>query len=192
MPRVKISAAQAPQTREEAIALLERFAVGSARLDALKAHQDEELARIRAACDQASDPLRAELAEIAAQLKAWFTVNRTALTAGRRKSIFLGGCEIGERLGTPALRLPQGTNEQDAIALLEQLEGGAELVRIVKALDRAAIIQLLRSNPQDGLAQQLQAARFAISQSRRFFVDAMPPRDAPPIMAENPDEGDKA
>jgi phage host-nuclease inhibitor protein Gam len=180
MARYKTKAASAPQTLADAIAQLERFAVITAQLQGLRAHQDEAIAQIRAACDQSCTPMELQLKSIAAELKIWWAVAKDQVTKGQRKSAYLGGCEIGERLGTPSLKLLKHLTEQDVIDIIEQLhtpEHG-DLIRTIKTMDKQALIALLRfaPDPNEPLVEALIDAGATITQINRFFVDVIPPK----------------
>ena len=62
------------------------------------------IAAIMAARDGFVAPLDQRAKDIFKQLRAWWGVAAPALTEGKRKSVIIAGCKIGERTSTPALK----------------------------------------------------------------------------------------
>lgn len=164
MTRLRSAAQRAPQTLEQATELAKRYAVASATIDLIEADRAERLALANAAADEALVPLIAELKDIAKQLKPWWEGNVDDLTAGKRKSIELGGCLLGYRLTPPKVCFDAGTDEVAIAALLEADLGA--LVRRKPSLDKPAILRLL-----DEGSEVLTSLGFEARQKEEFFVD---------------------
>ena len=178
--RRKSPAQPAPQTLEQAIALLGRFAGLSHQLAGLEADRAGAKARIDEETDQAVTPIALELDQIHRQLKPWWAVAGAELTAARRKSIELGGCLIGERTGNPRLLYPKP--ETNAVQLLAE-RAFDRLLRIKRNLDKPAILKLLgvADDAPAGEkldAQELRDLGFRANQPEEFFVEALPQGEA--------------
>lgn len=166
MSRVKAPAQRAPQSKEAAIALLERFAEASAEIDAVNARANAEIAKAKAEADLAVAPLGAELKEIAKQLKPWWAASIDALTAGKRKSIELGGCTIGYRMTPPKVVFAHGKDDAAVEAALGSVLA-AEIVRTKHTLDKPAVLRLLEGEQAAALAE----LGFSAEQREEFFID---------------------
>lgn len=179
MTRIKSAAQRAPQTTEQAVDLLDRYAGICAKVESIEADRAAELAVINSAADVLLVPLVAELKDIAAQLKPWWAANIELLTQGKRKSIELGGCHLGYRMTPPKVTFEHGKDEEAAKAL--QANGfGERLVRTTIAPDKPAILKLLETTPPaedpTGLQVDIDALKelgFAVKQTEQFFVDAL-------------------
>lgn len=179
MARVRSAAQRAPQTVEQATALLARFADASAQIDALEAQRAASLAQINGAADACIVPLAAELKDIAKQLKPWWAASIEELTAGRRKSIELGGCTIGYRISPPKVVHEHGKDGDAALKLLgtDYAERG---VRISYALDKPGILKVLDEQAAlegDAVPEMsLASLGFASKQAEEFFIDVIAPQ----------------
>lgn len=193
MTRLRSPAQRAPQTKAQALALLERFAARSAEIASIEADRQALLAAANAAADALLVPLAAELKDILKQLKPWWAASFDELTGGKRKSIELAGCVIGYRINPPKVSFVGGDEDAAVAALL-----GAELealVRTKQSPDKPAILKLLDARRQALLIEaatadisdigidagkavegaQLEELGFAIDQKEVFFVDAIAP-----------------
>lgn len=173
MTRRKSVAQPAPQTIEQAIDLLTRYSTIAAGLAQVEVDRGEAKAKIDAAADKLVVPMELELGEIVKQLKPWWAVASEELTNGKRKSIELAGCLIGERTSTPRLmfvgKALGKANTDQAIAEVEA-HGFEWLLRIKKELDKPAILKALIDD------QAVKDMGFSSRQREEFFVDAIPPR----------------
>ncbi|AJP72939.1 host-nuclease inhibitor Gam family protein [Sphingomonas hengshuiensis] len=131
-------ALQAPTSIEEAAALLERYAVLAGAMTTIAERRTKILARANAAADGAATPLIDEMAAIAALIEPWWKANAAALTEGKRKSIELGGCMIGSKLGASSLISAKASFDQQAEAM-RKLEWGKPYVRVTVSIDKAAV-----------------------------------------------------
>lgn len=169
--RRKATAQQAPQTLEQAIALI--------------GHYRDLVDKV-----EAQDKFR--------QLRAWWAVAAPELTGGKRKSVQLAGMLIGERTTPPALKLTKGTKPQEIVdALIDQFHD--EYVIISTKLDKAAIIKLLRlqldeaaTDPEtlellshrEILTEEL---KLSVSQKEEFFIDRPGKPAGPEVVPDEPE-----
>ena len=197
--RRKADKLPAAKTTEEAIALLARFAEVDGEIERENALTELTIANLRAARDTLQAPLKAELKALFNQLKPWWAVAHEQLTEGKRKSVELGGCQIGHRTSTPALKL-EGLTEAEAIEHLEALGFEAWAIRTKKELDKPALIAALRklgATGEDGElnadgvdAQVLDGLGLKVSQKEEFFIARIPPVEpAVEQVAANDDGG---
>jgi len=186
MARLKSAAQRAPQTKEQAIAVLEGYARDSAQIALIEAARADAIAQIDAKADAELVPLVASLKDAAKQLKPWWEANYEELTGGKRKSLDLGGCTIGYRLPPESVKFANG-KDADAVVALKAHGFGERLVRVTYAPDKPGILKLLKSTPEpasEGLAPDAEAVTiltdittlkdlgFSITQNEQFFVDA--------------------
>ena len=101
----------APQTIEEAIALLARYSGILTETERLRADADVAIATIEAARDAAIAPMEEEAKSLFLQLRAWWGVAGDTLTEGKRKSYELAGCILGVRTTPPGLKMPGKVEE---------------------------------------------------------------------------------
>lgn len=195
--RMKTPAAPAITSLAELTARVGRFAILSAEIERLEAEAKEAIAAIKASLAERQLPLATEMKSILAAAKPWWAANSDQLTEGKRKSVELAGCLIGERLSKPALAFPKP--EEHAINLIEG-QAWPALLRVEKELDKPAIMKALAFVPPssaseaeiDGivdamdLRDTLQRFGFSISQREEFFI-ARASEDAPSSV-EVPDE----
>lgn len=196
--RRKADKLPAAQSTEEAIALLARFAEVDALMAADNVAAEEAIAAIRAVRDAHQEPLKAELKALFNQLKPWWAVAGEQLTEGKRKSVELGGCQIGHRTSTPALKL-EGLTEAEAVEHLEALGFEAWAIRTKKELDKPALIAALRklgaTGPDgelsaDGVdAHVLDGLGLKVSQKEEFFIARIPPVEPPVETVAANDDG---
>jgi phage host-nuclease inhibitor protein Gam len=199
--RRKADKLPAAQSTEEAIALLARFAEVDAILERSKNSLEEQIAALRAQRDRFDEAYKAQLKAIFNQLKPWWAVAHQELTEGKRKSVELGGCLIGHRTSTPALKL-EGITEAEAIEDLELLGFEPWAIRTKKELDKPALIAALRKlaagkepeemNGDERDAYVLDGLGLKVSQKEEFFIARIPPVEpAVEAVAANDDGGMK-
>lgn len=177
-PRRKAIRQEAPQTIEEATALLGRYAGFLTEAEQLRADADAAIARIEAARDAALAPVEEEAKGLFLQLRAWWGVAGGTLTEGKRKSVELAGCLLGERTTPPSLKMP-GAGDAAATVLLNA--GWAELCRHKVTVDKPAVLKMLG---HDAAGPQLAALGFSSVQKEEFFVDRAGTK--PPAVEEVP------
>lgn len=170
--RMKAAAVAVPQTMEAAIDRLARFARLEGEMELVSLAAADAKARIDAARDIAAAPIVAEMKLIMAELKPFWEARRQEITGGKRKSVVLGGCEIGTRLGNPSLAYPKDQEEE----LLEELGylGFRWAIREKPEFDKPAIIKALNPDPNIDFeiadAAALTGLGFAVRQTETFFI----------------------
>lgn len=87
---------QAPQTLPEALLLIEEYADILTGIEELDADAVASIAAIKAERDKMTAPLEQRLKDIFLRLRAWWAVAAPDLTDGKRKSVDLAGCQLGE------------------------------------------------------------------------------------------------
>lgn len=166
MSRLKSAAQRAPQTLEAATELLARFAAVDAQIAATNAQRDQSIAQVNAAADSCLVPLAAERDDLFKQLKAFWAARADELTDGRRRSVELGGCDIGTRLTTPKVVFAFG-KDADGVAALEGTDYAAQLLRVGKTtLDKPAILKALDGDDAEALCE----LGFSAEQKDEFFI----------------------
>ena len=126
---------------KQATLLLERFAEVDGHLAGIDEARRAELAKVNALFDDlAAAPLE-ERQALSSALAAWWPGAGPALTGGKRKSIELGGCEIGSR--SSAATLAVDGNEPAIAKTLGGKRWAREMVRVTVSLDRAAVLKSL-------------------------------------------------
>lgn len=136
-----MTAIRAPRSQASAVQLLERYAELDAEVVKLEAERTAAIAHVNARYDAAGAEALAERGAIADKLQAWWFKAGKGLTGGKRKSIALGGCEIGSRAGRFSLGV-EGS-EEAVIAALQKREWAADLLRTRVSLDRKAVLEAL-------------------------------------------------
>ncbi|MDX3908888.1 MAG: host-nuclease inhibitor Gam family protein [Sphingobium sp.] len=179
MARRKSPAQRAPQTLQAATVLLNRFAELDAAFAVIEEERTAGLATINATADAAVVPIVAELKDIQKQLEPWWAASVDALTGGKRKSIELGGCLIGNRTNPPKVMFEHGKDKEAVIALLKAKL--PELLRITTTLDKPAILkkldaeaEALAATPGDAETKPVRVLHdlgFGAKQTEDFFVE---------------------
>jgi len=166
-PRRKAPKQEAPQTLEQAIALISEYRDIADALGGLALEADNAIAQISAAHDAQAKPLELRNVEIFKQLRAWWGVAASELTDGKRKSIPLAGCTIGERTTPPALKLT-GITADALVAKLDEAGLDALLRRTTK-LDKPTAIKAILA--EDEIGQLLIEMGASTRQVEEFFID---------------------
>lgn len=156
---------RAPRTVPAAIALCERFAVLEGQAAAIEATRNAAIAAANATADAAIAPIAAELDQIRPVLEAWWTQGGKAL-AQDRKTIELGGCNIGTKLGSPSLHFAFGDDKAAVAALSEARWSKTALVRTSHDVDKPAVRKALSGTR----AAALSAMGFSLRQSESFVL----------------------
>ena len=183
-PRRKSAALDAPQTIDQATALAGRYAELLTGCEELRAATDSGIARIEATRDAQIAPSEQEAKDIFRQLSRWWSVAAPAMTDGKRKSVELAGCVIGERTAMPSLKLPKGQKEDEAVGSLRKwIEAGFDwpnaCLRIKYNLEKPEIIKILRLDSVSMAGEKLAALGFTVSQREEFFIDRAKHSPAP-------------
>lgn len=171
-PRRKAPAQVAPTTIEAATALLADYMDVQLGIQELRLDADASIAAIQAERDRMTAPMEQRAKAMFLQLRAWWGVAGPALTEGKRKSVELAGCMIGERTTPPSLKMPGKMAE--AVALLEAA-GWTELLRTKVEVDKPAVLKELGD---DGAGELLRALGFEPRQKEEFFIDRAAPKAA--------------
>lgn len=176
MSRRKAPKQEAPQTIETAVELIAEYRDLLDKSDELKLDADSSIAKIEAARDEYVAPIDQRAKDIFRQLRAWWAVAAPSLTEGKRKSVVLAGCKIGERTSTPALK-HDGLKVDSLIDQLADL-GLSELLRISTKLDKQACIAAITDNTELGHVLIWLGARN--HQAEEFFIDRAERKDTAP------------
>ena len=173
--RRKAPKQEAPQTIEEAVAQVAEYRDLLDKAEEIKAEADSSIAQIEAHRDSFIAPLKVRADGLFLQLRAWWAVAAPAMTDGKRKSIDLAGCTIGERT-TPRALKHKGMKAEELIDGIAEL-GQAELLRLTTSLDKQACIRAITAG--DELGQLLLWLGASTEQKEEFFIDR-PRKDADP------------
>lgn len=132
-------AVRSPRTLKAATSLLERFAELDEQIAAIEAERRTALAEANAESDNLLAPLLPQREDLRAALAEWWQAAGHELTEGKRKSIALGGCEIGSRSGVATLGF--SGDEKTTVTALAKLRWARELIRVNVSVDRAAVLK---------------------------------------------------
>lgn len=132
-----MTAIRQPRSVVAATELCERFAVLDGQIASIEEARQHAIAAVNADADRAATDLIAQRDAIAEKLEPWWAGAAAELTGGKRKSIELGGCEIGTVKGRAKLEV--AGSPDDAVAKLKLLRWAKGFLRIKLELDRAAL-----------------------------------------------------
>ncbi|WP_375290901.1 host-nuclease inhibitor Gam family protein [Qipengyuania sp.] len=140
-----------PRSVEAATALCERYAELDGQIAAIEERRQADLAAVNADADRAANDLIAQRDAIAPKLAPWWAGAAETLTKGKRKSIELGGCEIGTVKAKDGLAID---GKDDAIiGKLQKLRWAKPFLRPKVSLDRAALLKATEGKRKDELAE---------------------------------------
>ncbi len=163
---------QAPQTIDEAVAALAEYADILLGVEELQADAEASIAAIKAERDRMTAPMEQRAKDLFLELRAWWAVAGPELTDGKRKSVELAGCLLGERTTPPSLKMP--TPAAEAPVLLINA-GFGELCRHKVEVDKQAVLGVLRSEARLSgeilLQEALAELGFKAVQKEEFFID---------------------
>lgn len=185
-PRRKAPKQDAPQTLEQAIALISEYRDLTDKVEELELAKGSAIARIEAEYDLFAKQLEIRSIEIFRQLRAWWAVAAPEMTEGKRKSISLAGCNIGERTTPPALKLKGITHEGLVEKLLDL--GLKSYLRITHKLDKPAAIKALKA--EDPCGKLLAEMGASVKQAEEFFIDWPKPAATETVPEADPAEQD--
>ncbi|MEA3042989.1 MAG: hypothetical protein QOH47_827 [Sphingomonadales bacterium] len=161
-----MSAPKTPRNVAEATALLEHYGELAEAAAFIETTRNAAIASANAQADAELAPLLTELAAIAARAERWWTAKGRAALAEKRKSIELGGCEIGSRAS--GAKLAHGFDDDDkAVEALRGTRFGNLTTKTKHSLDRAATLKLLKAGGKTGKA--LEALGFKIDAGADSF-----------------------
>jgi len=157
----------APKTLAAATRLLERYADLQADFDRVEAARSARLAAVNAAADADAGPLAKQMLDLHAALEPWWTEQGSTLAQGK-KSLQLGGCMIGSRMGKPSLAhaFPK---DEDAVTALLATRYKKQTTQVKYSLDKVGTRKLLELGGK--AAEQLKDLGFSIKQDDKFFVE---------------------
>lgn len=182
-PRRKAPKQEAPQTLEQAIARISEYRDLTDAIDSLQLEASSAVARIQATYDEQAKPLELTARAIFLELRAWWAVASTELTEGKRKSILLAGCSIGERTTPPAVSLKKGLKMETLLQKLE-VAGHAILLRVSTKLNKQTAIKSIQAD--DEIGKWLAEIGVGIRQKEEFFIDW--PKPAPADVVPDPED----
>ncbi|MFN3748194.1 MAG: host-nuclease inhibitor Gam family protein [Sphingorhabdus sp.] len=170
MSRRKAEFTDLPQSREEAVAQANDYAMLAAEIGTIEAERAQRIAEVNADIDERIAPRQAQLDGMFKRLKGWWEAHGEAELKKGRKSTFFGGCEIGTRTATPSLKLPKGQTAKSVVDWMLGLRrsGLSKFIRTKRELDKDALIAALKDGKTAKLPTDL---GFALSQPERFFVE---------------------
>jgi hypothetical protein len=157
---------RAPRTLAAATALLERFAELDGQVAALEGRRSRMIARANAAIDARLVPLLEERSAISEKAEPWWATAKAELLAKDRKSIELGGCNIGTRSSREALAHSFESDKKAAVALRDT-RYAKQTTRVEYALERAPTLKLLQAGGKTSAA--LIELGFRIAPSKETF-----------------------
>jgi len=166
-----MAAVRKPRTLKAATLLLERLAVVEGAIGAIEAERKAELAAVHAEADGKIEPWLPERDDLVAKLSGWWSESGHLLTEGKRKSMTIGGCEIGSRKHPDKLGIAGDATE--IAKLLQKKRWAGELVVTTVSVDRAAVLKSI-----DGAhADELKAMGFSrVEGDDVVFVRAVAPQ----------------
>ncbi len=153
-----------PKTLAAATRLLEDYAELDGQIAAIEANRQQCIAEVNARCDTAANDLIDRRARVAEKIAIWWGKEGDALLPDGRKTMELGGCIIGARLGKPSLAVACSDD-----IMVERLDGKAwaeGLLRVKVTLDKRAILKALEGPHRVHLGE----AGFSINAPAAEFV----------------------
>ncbi len=156
---------RAPRNLEQATVLLERVATLEAEASAINLHRDQAIANTNAVADAILGPVLEERAAIAAVVETWWKDTGHALLKGKRKTIQLGGCDIGTKKALTALTF---TNDDfdAAVTALRAERWAKPYVRVTYSVAKKDTTTALNGKHGD----QLRALGFSTRGGQDVFV----------------------
>lgn len=130
---------RAPKTVKAATKLLEHFGNVDGQIASIEEARRAELVKVNATYDDLAAPLVAQREQLLDKLVAWWPDAGPGLTGGGRKSIALGGCEIGSRSSRTTLGIA-GDVAKVTVALANKA-WASEMVTRTVSIDRAAVLK---------------------------------------------------
>ena len=128
-----------PRSVEAATALCERYAELDGQIAAIEEQRQKDIAAINADADRAANDLIEQRDAIATKLEPWWAAAGEKLTESKRKSIELGGCEIGTVKGKDTLAV--AGDEKAIVTKLIKLRWAKPFLRPKVSLDKPALLK---------------------------------------------------
>lgn len=154
-----------PRSTAQAIELLERYASLEGQAALAEDARNKAIADSNAVADAVIAPIAAEMAVMRPVIEAWWRDGGSVL-AGDCKSMELGGCMIGTKMGARSLELPAG-GDKAGLAALQEVRWGKPFIRVTYAIDKVA----LRKALSGGRRAELATMGFREQQAEIFFVE---------------------
>jgi len=126
-----------PRSLKQAQRLCELYTELAGKVAAIEEERDAAIAAANARADELLAPLLQERDQIAEKVEPWFLEAKDELLDGKRKSIELGGCELGTRKGKAKLGI--AGNKDDAVEKLGSLRWAKPFLKTTVSLDVPAI-----------------------------------------------------
>lgn len=119
--------------------MLQRWAELDVNRAAIEAERNEAIAAANAAADAKLVPIVLEQDDIAAKVQPWWAKAGPELLPGKRKTMELGGCNIGSRTGKTVLAI--AGSEEALISALTKLRWGKAFAPAKPKLDKTALLK---------------------------------------------------
>lgn len=167
--RRKAIAQTAPATLEQATAMIDGYAALSADIAAIEAERAVRRAEVDKDCDERIGYRAAQMANMFAELKAWWAVAGADVAKGKR-SAEIGPVAIGIRKTPSALKM-KGSAKANIEALLRA--GFARYLKVKHSLDKEAIKRELAQQTKPLDAPRLTEMGFSINSKDEFFIQPL-------------------
>lgn len=145
-----------PRSDAAATAMLERFAELQDAIGAAEGERNAAIAAANARIDPIVAPLVQERDDIAAKLEPWWLAGGVKLLDGKRKSLVLGGCEIGTALSRPSLVI--AGEEADVIDMLTTFRWAKPFLRTKVSIDKTGVLKAI-DGPRKAVFAELGLSR---------------------------------
>lgn len=146
------AAPRAPRSTTQATELLEQLASVDGEIATAEHNREAAIAATNAVADTIVTPLLDRRQQLLAVLEPWWAKAGAELTAGKRKSVVLGGCTIGTKAGRA--KLVHGFPDDDgAVEALLPLRWAKRCIKVRYALDRTATTAALEGKHGAKLAE---------------------------------------
>lgn len=129
--------------------LCELHAELEGKVASIERQRDAAIAGINAAADRQLAPRVAELDKVKVKIEPYFMAHRERLLPKNRKSMELGGCELGSRAGTDTVVVDG--DELAVVAALRKLRWALPLLNVRVSLKRPAVKTALEGKRKDEL-----------------------------------------
>ena len=140
-----------PRTTEAATAMLARHAAIEDQVATINATRDAAIAAANKTADADLLPLLSEITLIQEKLAPWWTKAKDKILSGKRKSIELGGCEIGSRKAKD--KLGYAGKHDKPVKALTGLRWAKSMLRVTVSIDAAATMKALGGHHGDKLKE---------------------------------------
>ncbi|MGI4730923.1 MAG: host-nuclease inhibitor Gam family protein [Janthinobacterium lividum] len=160
---------RAPRTVEQATELLEKIARLYGDIAVINAHRDQAIANTNATADALLLPVTAEIDAIGGVIKSWWEASGKDLLPKRRKTMALGGCQIGSKAAPVALTFGNSDDFEVAVERLREQRWAKPYVRVTYAVAKKDTAAML-ADPKGRHREQLRALGFGTRGGADAFV----------------------